>query len=215
MIAKGKFPESDREILISQEYARTRFGEDVDFGGCIGQSVIFKGMDFTVSGVLGDPEDDDFSDNFNSDIYYQRDSRIPGIPKENLIFIDYGILKTIGEEYPDIGFIQRVYDGLYRDKAALNWLSSNLSSGAPNLFYNRVSDMQGLLDSVTKLFTVVLLVSYVTACLFLIAIVQTELFYRKKELGYLQIFGLSVGKISGMVLAGYLLKILAATALSA
>lgn len=211
MILEGKYPEGDREILVSSEFVRFCFGENADFGDCLGKTVSFKGMDFVISGVTVDPDNDDTYDDFHADIYYQRNTRKI---KDNLIFIPYDILKTIGE-VQDLSFIMRVYDHLHEDKAALNWIRENFYDGNPNYFYDRIDDAQGTLDGLIKLFVLVLLISYVISCLFMVSIVQTELFYRKKELGYLQIFGLSKKRISGMVFSEYLLKVLAALGVSA
>ena len=211
MIAEGKYPESDREILVSQEFVRTRFGEDADLKDCVEQTVTFKGLELVISGITGNTEDADFGLNFNSDVYYQRNTRIVS---DDLIFVPYDLLKTVGEKQ-DVGFVLAVYDDLSSHKDALHWLRENLISGNPNQFYSRIKDAQTGLDGITKLFVVILFVSYITSCLFMVSIVQTELFYRKKELGYLQIFGLSKKRIIGMVFSEYLLKILTALGVSA
>ncbi len=49
-----------------------------------------------------------------------------------------------------------------------------------------------------------------TARNFMVSIVQAELFYWKKELGYLQIFGLPKGNVCKLICGGYALKILTA-----
>lgn len=44
--------------------------------------------------------------------------------------------------------------------------------------------------------------------------IDLELYYRKKEIGFMQIFGLKKKKILKIILSGYLLKILTSFALS-
>ena len=46
------------------------------------------------------------------------------------------------------------------------------------------------------------------ACLYTVSVIRLELFYRRRELGYLQIFGLSKGRIRRLILLEYVVKLM-------
>lgn len=200
MISAGSFPKTAREILVSQDYVNAFYGPKTELNSVLGKQVRFKNTDFFISGVLTDLREETAQNNVNADIYYRWKI------EENSIFIPYETLKTIGKKQEPDEFLLGVLDGLADNREVLGFLRENL----PNQFYSNIQDAQRTLNIVTYLFTAVLLVSYVTACIFMVSIVQTELFYRKKELGYLQIFGLPKGRICKLICSEYALKILAA-----
>lgn len=61
----------------------------------------------------------------------------------------------------------------------------------------------------------VLLALFFIACLYTISVIRLELFYRQRELGYLQIFGLPKGRIRRLILLEYAVKLLASLLLAA
>lgn len=211
MIEAGSFPENGYEILVSQEFISAYFGDSIDYSDCVGKTVRFKEIDFVISGVLGNIRDRTFVHNFDADFYYQRNSRKIA---ENLIFIPYETIRTIGEKQETLAIVG-VYDNLYADSEVFHFLQETMTNGTPNQFYADIRDTQQTLDRVTLLFVAVLFISYTTSCLFMISIVQTELFYRRKEMGYLQIFGLPKKRIRRMVFSEYWMKILAAFVIAA
>lgn len=204
MIEYGSFPKTDREILASREFINFYFKEDAaDAKAHIGDTVVFMDMEFEISGVLGDFSDREFERNLFVDTCYLRNI------KENSIFIPYGVISKIGEETLQ-EYCVGVFDNLSENEEVLAALREVMVNSDPNQFYTDIDDTQGTLDNIMFIFVIIMFVSCITACVFMVSIVRTELFYRKKELGYLQIFGLSKGKVCGLVFSEYILKLAAA-----
>lgn len=206
MIEQGRFPKNDHEILVNDEFVSAHFGEDFSDREVIGKTIVFKGVEFTVCGITADTDSKEFEHNLIADVYYQMLRRSKNA---QVIFIPYETLKTLGEKGESF-WILGVYDGLYDNTPVRSALEKIMRDGTPNNFYNDIRESQQTLDRITSIFVIVLLISYITACIFMVTIVNTELFYRKKELGYLQIFGLEKKKITKLVLSEYFLKIGAA-----
>ncbi len=209
MLQAGRFPATATEVLVT-----SAFGTD-----SVGTQIRFLGMTFTVSGVVADTSDEKVKENLYNDVYYRKSVT------EKTLFIPYETLKRIGTAQ-DYGTLICAYEGLARDTEFLQLLREHLRAGLPNFapegvhiefpepnqFYNDLQKSQYDMDDVAETFWIVLLACFATACIFMISIVQTELFHRRKELGYLQIFGVKKGRIAGCVLSEYLISILAALA---
>ena len=203
LIAEGRFPENDYEILANYNYLKDYFGETDDYGKYVGKTVVFKGKTFTVSGTL-ETTDGDMEHYLMADINY---SPIRRTQDAMVLFIPYETLKEIGEKTEAISSLRMgVYGGLYDDSAARLALSLVNHSDMPNNFYHDIKEAQATVDQITAIFVVILVICYFVCCLFLVTIVQTELFYRRRELGYLQIFGVDKKRIRKLILTEYLIK---------
>ncbi len=203
MVIAGSFPVSEREILVTQEYLLFCFGDDVNCEACIGKTIVFKELELTISGVLADLSKPAIEHNLFADIYYQR--RI----QQNAIFIPYETISVIGEKQ-ELDFIVGVYDNLCENEDVLQDLENVLINGTPNRFYADIKENSAIINNIVDVFYVGLLVCSVMSCVFLTSIVQTKLFYRRRELGYLQIFGVPQEKVCRMILAEYAMKIVKA-----
>lgn len=107
-------------------------------------------------------------------------------------------------------YIACVYDGLSQNKDILEEIASIMPNSNPNQFYDYIRDAQATLNGVTIIIMIILLVGFSIACIFMISIIQTELFYRKRELGYLQIFGLQKKRVLQLVFIEYVARIVVA-----
>ena len=203
MIEVGHFPEKQMDILVSQDFVNNYFGSVDNFQNCIGKVICFAGEEFRITGVLANLKESWVEHNLFADVYYQRTI------KENSIFIPYEKLKTIGNKQ-DSKFVVAVYDNLTESETVLKALEESLTSGYINQFYMDIATHKNTIDDMTGSLIAVLGVSYMTSCIFMIAIVYTDLFARKKELGYLQIFGLPKRRVFKLIMAEYIFKITAA-----
>lgn len=199
MIEEGNFPRSDTEILVSQEFVRNFYGSDAGYKDCIGKQISFKGVMLQISGVLTDLSEDWAEELLFADFYYQRKIG------ENAIFIPYGTISLIGEKQ-DTETIVGVCEGISENERLLEELKDACYNATPSQFYAEISNAQMMVNVMTVIFSFVLLVIYIIACVFMVSIVMTELFYRRRELGYLQIFGLKKKRVCSILMAEYVLK---------
>ncbi len=205
MLKEGRFPKNEHEILVNGPFVTGYFGENFSAASAIGQKVVFKGVEFTVSGVVRDGDDEKFKTMLSEDIYYPS---MKDFNDSKLLFISYDVLKTIGDKDEGTVFILCVCDGLYEDEEVQEELLVNSGSTGGSLgTYYKLYGLRNRLNYFTYVFLAVFFAVYIMFCIFMTTIVQTELFYRKKELGYLQIFGVNKRKILRFLLCEYFLKI--------
>ncbi len=213
MIEYGRFPEDDNEILVSHELLENMFNETESLEVYVGEKLDFMDNEFIISGILFSFEDsssdsgknENFSLYLNSDVYYMR---IEG----NIIFIPYNTIKTIVEpqekEY-DGSILMRAYcRNLFDHKEIVSELRTYYKNGDINVFEEKISKSQNSLNNVAEILLAVFFVCFIISCLFMSSQIQIELFYRRKELGFLQVFGLKKKKIIKIVLVEYMMKIL-------
>lgn len=219
MIEHGRFPMNDNEILVTHELLVNKFNESDNLEKYVGEKLNFMDKEFVISGVLFAFDESDINslrnENFelylNSDIYYKR-------IKGNIIFIPYNTIKKFLEpqekEYDGSIFVRAYYRELFEDAGGTSELRASYSNGNINIFENIIIKSQQSLDNITRILLIVFIVCFVISCLFMSSQIHIELFYRRKELGYLQIFGLKKHKIKKIVLIEYMIKIIASLAMS-
>lgn len=208
MIEFGHFPQDEREVIISNELAKSLDEKNPD--KCIGKNISFAGKEFIISGVLfsfndnerGKNASESFLSYLNSDIYYQR---IEG----KILFIPYETIKTMSSPMEAKSF-RGVYKGLYNDLDVVESLRESLISGVINVFDEEIMSSESTLEGIADLLIIVVCVCFGISCIFMSSQIQIELFYRRKEIGYLQIFGLTKKKIKHLIFMGYFYKIMAA-----
>ena len=210
MIEYGNFPTNDNEILVSHEYAIEEYSEE-DIEKCVGRTISFRGKQFVISGVLYSFDMDlqvsgrneSFVSYFDSDLYYRRQ-------RGKIIFISYNVLAQIGEIQVETsgtyqGSRMASYPRLFQNEDILTFLR-NCYNGYANYFDQMIVDKQTTLDMISLIILTIFIVCFVLACIFLNTQIQIELFYRRKEMGYLQIFGLSKKFINKVIIANYMIK---------
>jgi ABC-type lipoprotein export system ATPase subunit len=225
MLEYGRFPETDEEVIISAEYAKKLVDGGEPVSELVGREILFAGRTFTVSGVLysieyddrekADTRNPDFYNHLLSDTYYFYPDLVQGM----VLFIPFASIQALGDPIADTEIMRCAYRGIYEDRDAYNAVkeivigadtppgSSYRENFSLNNFESMIQDIQGAVDVVTWILYGVFLVCFVIACIFIRSQVEIELFYRKKELGFLQIFGVEKRRLKRLVLVGYLLKI--------
>ena len=216
MIQYGEFPLNSNEVLVTTEYITSHFPNSSNHGNLIGEKIKFQNRESVIAGILFSMEDDKvekgknekFMDYYNSDIYYIR-------KKGNIIYIPYEKISTDYKESEfkmsdsDINMYRAYIKDLFGDSKVENALR-DIMYGSINIFDNEVRESQNVVDRISFLMFVILIVCFVIACIFISSQIQIELFYRRKEIGYLQIFGLKKRRIKRIIRTGYMLKITAA-----
>lgn len=201
MIEYGRFPENNNEILASRDFIKNCFSDE-NFEQYIGKKITFKGKTFYICGITADLSREDINNNIVADLYYRKKIA------ENSVFIPYESIKAIGERQNE-DIIMGSLDGLCENETLINALNRVLVHPAANLFYDRIYGMQDIINIVTAVLTAILFICYVMFCIFMLSVIRVELFYRKRELGFLQIFGLGKKKIMRLIMSEYIIKITA------
>ena len=199
----------------------SRYGETVNPKDYVGEKIKFMNQEFKISGILfsmaetvpGSGKNDQFTSYFESDIYYRRS-------KGNQIFIPYDIIKTFLEPQvkTDEGnsvIIRGYCRGLFDDSEVLEELRRRNPNGRVNIFDTEIANAQKSVDDIVKILFLVFVVCFVISCLFMSSQIQIELFYRKKEIGFLQVFGMEKKRIRAILFSGYLIKAVASLAMAA
>ena len=203
-IAYGGYPEAAHEVIIGHSFAEhlcalqdgKTFHYADDFRGLIGSKLDYGGECFTVSGILGEATAE-----FRYDWYY-RHAEI-----DESMFIPYETIRKMGEP-EKYQYENGYFPDLPHEAALLKKLE------LPNDYYRDADwEQREALELMAILF-IVYAVAFIIICIFLISLIRTDLHYRRKELGYLQIFGLSRKHIQKLVQGEYLLKFAASAGLS-
>ena len=205
MIFKGTFPKEQDEILVTQEFIEFYFEPDEDFSNYLGRTIQFVGDTYVVSGILADITEPWAERTLFVDAYYQR------AVKGNAIFIPYNTIKDIGE-IQNASSVVAVYRNLPESERILSWIENNMVNGVANQFYRDIESMQYTVDNIISVFGVVLVSCFATSCIFLVTVVYADLFSRKREIGYLQIFGIRRQRVYRMLISEYAIKVLVAFA---
>lgn len=219
MIEYGKFPVKNDEILVTREFLTNNFNTSVSPEKYIGETITFMGNEFLISGILfsfnesniDSSKNENFGLYINSDIYYKH-------IKGNIIFIPYNTIKEFlaPQKKEDNGtvYVRAYYRELFDNTDDTSELRSYYSNGSINIFENKILKAQHSLDNITQILLIVFMVCFVISCLFIGSQINIELHYRRKELGFLQIFGLKKNRIKKILLTEYMIKIIASVFIS-
>lgn len=203
-IKVGKFPQSDKEVIATKKYVEDVLGiKNIKLA--LGRKIYIKEDVFVISAVI----DDDYKELYNvlqSNCYY---------PNEigNYIFMPYNSISKIGNNITDVGdyVMIKINKDLYNKKEYINLLTKK--------YFTYFDTWQHNIDSKTctiKYYLKTLFMGIIALSIIGIILVGThinlDLFYRKRELGYLQIFGVNKKRMLFIVFWEYFSKILYALA---
>ncbi len=203
----GSFPDGDNEVLVNEEFIINNL-DFTDYDDALNSTIVVENEEFIISGIV-------FNDNspYLSNYFYRE---IDAINKDYItpvVFIPYEKMKNIGyiaydekevvitidkDEAIDIytnseEFTNRNGDFSY----SLTW--GNEVRNAYSAIYNYVK-IGLLIGGLLAIFTFI----------FMIGKVSLELYYQKKEIGYLQLYRVSKDRIHMIFLMNYLLEIILA-----
>lgn len=201
MILYGHFPENDGEILVTPGYVKARL-DGLTPEEAVGKETVIADTVFIIAGIAAPADQSPGSEYYMEDVYYRRNV------KEAAAFIPYNSIRKIGTVSASpyrAGYLPGISENKHERVILENRLRSSI-----NGFFFKMAGQQELLDRAVQYAMFLLIFGTVVASLFYSFVVSAELFYRKKELGYLQIFGLSKRSIRSMVNMEYLIKITAA-----
>lgn len=201
MIAIGNYPEKPNEVLITPECVSLFFPDD-NTQDIIGKMIKYCGKEFVITGVTASVIDKEAVNNINNDVYYKRKINGPAI------FIPYETITQIGSIVEN-EFKMGSYPQLADSPEALELLSVFIGDDTPNQYYADIQDAQVYIDRAANIISILLIVCTVLAGFFMATIVYEELYYRRKEIGYLQIFGVNKRTVNSFIMAEYIMKLTA------
>lgn len=223
MLKYGHFPESKDEIIVSFEYAESKFGAVFDENIIVGRKITFAGREFTVAGCLNSFDDDasigflkSSESVFDSDAHYYRN-------RGEMIFIDYSVISEIGVlSFNDSGTILASLDGLMQNDEVRQQLldihiklnkedgrhhSNPAATFSLNKITREVDSIRFSLNIVVAALYIILVLCFMIACIFIRSKVSVELYYRSREIGFLQIFKIGRKRLKKMLLWEYLVRL--------
>lgn len=223
MLKYGHFPESKDEVIVSFEYAESKFGAVFDENIIVGRKITFAGREFTVAGCLNSFDDDasigflkSSESVFDSDAHYFRN-------RGEMIFIDYSVISEIGKlSFNDSGTILASLDGLMQNDEVRQQLldihiklnkedgrhhSNPAATFSLNKITREVDSIRFSLNIVVAALYIILVLCFMIACIFIRSKVSVELYYRSREIGFLQIFKIGRKRLKKMLLWEYLVRL--------
>lgn len=186
----GYFPTEENQVLINEDFLNKVLKKKILTGN---ESILIRGKNFKITGVITNNETL-LNDIYNTNSYY--DNTIN--PK---VFIPYESIKKISKKITTENIMVTI-KGLYNEH-----LSEELSKlGFVNCWSNKIENITYTLDLFINLFFIALAILSFISFIFLANQIILSLYYRKKEFGYLQLFGVNKRRIKKIVLYEYFYK---------
>ena len=186
----GYFPNEENQVLINEDFLNKVLKKKILTGN---ESILIRGKNFKITGVITNNETL-LNDIYNTNSYY--DNTIN--PK---VFIPYESIKKISKKITTENIMVTI-KGLYNEH-----LSEELSKlGFVNCWSNKIENITYTLDLFINLFFIALAILSFISFIFLANQIILSLYYRKKEFGYLQLFGVNKRRIKKIVLYEYFYK---------
>ena len=127
-----------------------------------------------------------------------------------MVFMDYETLRDICKTPMENNeYIRIYYKDLNDDSAFIQTVKSIM--GTPyyiNSIESTVKNISNVIKWFTFLLYLILIIGYIIACIFIRSRVDIDLFYRKLEIGFLQIFKLKKVLIKKMIIYEYLFQVI-------
>lgn len=200
LIVGGEFPENNDELLISDVLS-----DSLKDKGVPGSTIEIQGTEYNISGVV---KTDDFNEQERKLHYSNR--YYPQEPEKNVYMLYDKISAIIDETEPE--------DGEYMVKVFANDLYTN---GYYEELFGELGDYgtnKNDIDNETAYPIyladtgfVALVFILIIVVLFVIAYISLELFHRKREIGYLQYFGVKKSRIIYCMSMRYISQVLFST----
>lgn len=196
VIEYGTFPSEPMEVVVNQKYIENFFGNQ-NYAQYIGKEISIENHQFTISGVLSNLGKDSQADLVYYNEYY--DTEI-----ESQIFMPYQTLQKYGTEQ-NSDFVMVRLDNLYDNFKTTNALREELHSPV-SIWDVEINELNTLISAIYFIAMLMVLIVAVIALLFIKNEIYLELYYRRKEFGYLQVFNVPQKTVKKIIIAEYTLK---------
>jgi len=196
VIQYGRFPQKGNEVVVSQEYVDDILGLN-SYNDSIGKSILIGSDTYAIVGVLSDLKNERHFDLVNCNHYYDVDNPYK-------IFIPYEIIKERGHLVKS-QMKMVMFSELYDNKANYTYLREELHRSI-SVWDKIVIDLQSTIDYVYLIIMVAVCLVALIAFLFIKNEIQLELYYRRKEIGYLQVFNVPKKRLKLMLVCERVLR---------
>lgn len=202
-ITYGYFPNNDNEIIVNTDFVDELFS-NISYPEVIGKDIVIEDSLFKISGIIDEMANNRF-EIYGSNVYY---NEISG----PAVFMNYELLKSFGDKKPVLNpFSKKMvklknYIEWYQEPKKENEIISTIFS----IWKNRVDNITSSANFISNICLIILAFMSIVAFLFIGNQVSLDLFYRKKEIGYLQIFNVSKNRISFIIIFEYLFQVMKA-----
>ena len=204
VIAYGNFPKNNKEILINKELAMLKFA-NLDFNNIIGKTLKIKNEDYIITGIIDVENNEEIYIGFYEDIN-NYPSNLPAA------FLDYNKIKNIGT-LKSVGLYDIILIKI-KDKYLMNVYTTNkyerqiVGFSAYSYYSYQYNHIINNTKHSSNMAIIVMICLSLLLILFLTNQITLELFYKEKEIGYLQIFNFSKRQLKLIYILEYLINIL-------
>lgn len=196
VIQYGSFPQTNNEVIVSQDYVRNVI-KSTDMQNVVGKKITIAGYHYTISGVLSSLSDGEINELVYYNAYYQ-------IEGENPVFIPYRNLAKHGKLVnTEVKMVK--LSGLYKNKKIYQSLREYLD-GPISIWDKKIDEMQAMVNVIFNIVMATIGLAAIIAVLFISNEIQLELFYRRREIGYLQVFNVDKDRIRMMLIIERFMK---------
>ena len=210
IIKYGSFPKNNSEVLVNIEYIKKK-NPNMKVENIIGQKIIIKNEKFIISGII-EKGLDNYFEVYECNPYYDNINlqKSNGV-SQPAVFIPYEKIKKIGHKVNNefnlklVVIDKKMVNDLYNGKV-FNELNKPLG-GNYQSWENKINSVSKNAVFIANMSLLILIFISLISILFVSNQISINLFYRKKELGYLQLFRVSKKRIIFIYFLEYLLSI--------
>lgn len=190
-IYDGRFPVSTNEVLVNDKYFSNHYNYDTLNGT---EKLSIRNKDYNIVGIIT-KDRNLLNDIYSTNSYYSDDLN-------DKVFIPYDSIKEISDVIDSDSLMVTIHN-LYKNETMNNQL---LSFGFVNCWNNKIESITYSLSLFTDLFFAALFVLSIISFIFIANQIILSLHYRKREIGYLQLFGVKKSRISKLIIYEYFYK---------
>lgn len=195
----GKFPENESDVLVSETYVN-HILRSSNCSSILGKKIKVKGIECSISGVVYKDSEDLFKaiNSAGSSLYMGWNMDM------SQVYIPYEVIKKMNCRVDSRSYFT-VIDNLLEKSDVVE----KIKTMKGRIFWEE--EIDEIIHMVNLLFVLFLILAAIILILILMFIgneITLELFYRRREFGYLQLFYISKKRVKRMILSEYLLKVL-------
>ncbi len=190
----GKFPVKNNEILVNLNLVNNFF-PNVDAEKTIGMSITFDNKKFVISGIISSNEKIINLAN-DSNPYYSLSN------KDYIMLVPYDYLKTFGE-IKNSKVLFASTKNLYGNKSDVTKLKK---LGVYLYWDNKIESSQSSINFLFNILILIIIFSSIIVLLFLSNEIMLQLHFRKKEIGYMQLFNIDKKRITKNIKKEYFFR---------